>query len=219
MENNNFLMNPFEYVGIKHNEGLEYCLKLWNEKTTVEQGMILAAQFNEKNNGNCLSNGIDFSYAFINETINKTEQVSFESRLNEYLEKKLITQDGIDFIYQIYNIREDSLDIPEKIKEIEKRILNSNIPIEMQRMPLIYATVTYHSAVFGAEYSNTYSKPWPWKKDGDGALEGFVTGFVGGLIFGGPTMLLGGLVGGIKGAIGGGLGKSLWSWIKSFFTD
>ena len=69
--------------------------------------------------------------------------------------------------------------------------------VEDQRFPLIFATVTRNSAIFGINNSAIlYSRHWPWKKDGQGAIDGFSSG-----------------------AIGGGIGRSLVSWIKSLFSE
>ena len=217
MENKNSLINPFEHIGLLHNQGLEYAFKLINEKTTLEQAVELASQFMQCLDGDYTKNSLANNYAFISESINRTEKIELNDFLDGLLEKKLITNEGISFINEINNISYDALNIPKEILEIEKRILNSEMSVEDQRFPLIFATVTRNSAIFGINNSAIlYSRHWPWKKDGQGAIDGFASGAITGAITGGFP---GSVVGALTGAIGGGIGRSLVSWIKSLFSE
>lgn len=223
METKSSLINPFELIGKLHNEGLEYAFKLINEKTTIEQGVYLSAQYLQNLTEDYTKNTLASYYGMIAEEVNRSEKIPFEHFLNELLEIKVITQVGIELINEINNIPYDSENIVAQIEDIEQRILKADMTTEEQRYPLIFASVCKNSAIFGINNSNLlFGKRWPWKADGRASIEGFAAGVATGIVTGlieGACITIGGLLGaGFLSAIGGGIGKSLVSWIRSLFT-
>jgi hypothetical protein len=153
-------------------------------------------------------------YVSISEGINYNEKISLDDALNDFLDKKYVTEDGITAIKDINNIVETSSDILSQIAAIRDGILNSTMSVEEQRIPLIYASVAYHSADFGIKNADLlYGKPWPWKVDADAAIKGFASGAVIGALTG--TGPFGIVAGAVNGFIGSGIGASLVAWIKS----
>ena len=67
MADTNSLINPFEHIGLLHNQGLVYTFKLINEKTTLEQAVELASQFMQCLDGDYTKNSLANNYAFISE--------------------------------------------------------------------------------------------------------------------------------------------------------
>lgn len=217
MATNQVLSNPYNQAGQMHNNGMAYVINYLNSSSTIDKIIETCANYLQNLSGNDTQEEFFDNCALIASSINRSENLGIEGMLDWLLQKELITEDGMDFIRSIDGISDKTplAEVVSIIEGIERDILNSTITVELQAYPLLYASISKHSASYGLEQENNPNSPWhgvitanrgwPWKKDARGAVSGAIGGAIGGI----PGGLAGVGLGFLLGAIGGALGASV----------
>lgn len=213
MENKQ-ITNPYQKIGVLHNEGVDYVINnLKPKEVTIEKIIDTTGQYLGKVNNTEKPSALALYCESITLTINRLNQVPFKVIVKE----EKISKEAVCFMKSILDVSED-FDYPTTLKiveNIESNILMSDMTQEERSYPLLMVAVSKSSINYWIEQINDKKSPWipfvgddlarlkwPWKQDGLGAAGGAITGGVSG-----------GLIGGVIGAIGGAVGYSVANFL------
>jgi len=222
MKNAKQISNPYQEVGILHNEGLDYVIKNLNPKepVTIEKIVELTAKYLQTVKNSSNKSDLALYYEFVATTINGLNQIPFQ----EFLREEKISKEGVYFINDIQNISPD-FDFPTTLKvltNIESNILTSEMTEQEKQFPLICVSVAKSSVEYWIKQINDPKSAWipfvgdpkafrwPWRSDANGAVAGGIGGAIGGVLGGIGGVLIGGLLGAIGGAIGTSVADALF---------
>lgn len=225
---NSFLINPFEEIGVTHNEGLDYIVANLSSSTApkVDEIIRLAAQFacrqirpnNVFSKSELISMMSVVSYSIIH--LNEIKSVYQDATLNQ---QQIVFLERMLSVNPYIKIDEQN----QRFRLIESEIFAYPMPYKEKELLLIASAVGKHSGEYWNTQFNDPASPWQvwfpdpndpgtplgkkkWAtEDAKGAVAGAIGGAVGGLP-GGPG---GVLIGAGLGAVGGAIGSSLVSLI------
>lgn len=223
---NSFLINPFERIGVLHNQGLDYVVKKIPDKPDIYEIIRIISEYTcsllrpggaYSENELLQVSGI-VSYA-INH-LNDIKTVYKDANLNEtqiiLLEKILSVNPYVKLENQYENFR-----------ELEFEVFNYPMSYKDKEILLIGTAIGKHSALYWTEVVKNPKNAWhkwlpdpnqpryplskkKWaNEDAKGAVSGAIGGAAPGLVTGGGV-LVGALVGAVAGAIGSSVASALF---------
>lgn len=222
---NSFLINPYEFIGIAHNEGLDYVVNnLPSDPTpTIDVIIRLVSDYAcrqlrpdesySKTEFYAMTSIVSYSIIHLNEIKSAYHEANLNERQIIFLERMLCVNPYVRLESQ-----------REFYRQVEGEIFAYPMSYKEKELLLIASSVGKHSSEYWENNYNNAKSPWQrwfpaanqtgtplakksWPRED---AKGAVAGAIGGAIAGSP--LLGGpgvVIGGIGGAIGGGIGASV----------
>lgn len=222
--------NPYNVIGVLHNEGLDYFADNVGSSDTSQTDIeeLIAAYLVEVGVGKVVGNdtvwydpqfvldSIVRAYDFRDSTRTWTAHVSFSPVQQAFIDAVLDEAGTIEVPISSAK-RDSSMTV---FNQVENNILSSALSVDEKSVPLALVAVAKHSLEYWSDYPEYYSSWFEGegsekvadrekikeviRSDAKGLIFGAFTGFLGGAIAGGiGGLLVGNAPGGAVGAAGG----------------
>lgn len=210
------VMNPYDAIGKAHNKGLDYVVENLNPQDDIKHERIveLVSQYlvSLTGKGTHDKDCAEMNEAFINNyaSVGKALNLLATRSSAELLKEGKFNEKQVALIEAVLCVSEErALDREGTIKilkNIEERMLASDLSTEELEVPLMLVSIAKYSVDYWmqqikndkSEWKNFINEDfakfkWPWKADAMGALTGAG----------------GGVIGIVGGAVGGSIAKAL----------
>lgn len=224
---NSFVINPFERIGMLHNEGLDYVIKNLSSEPDINEVIRIVSEYGcsllrpdrtfSESEVLVVSSIVGYSIVHLNDI----QSVYKNSNLKEiqivFLEKLLCINPYVKLENQY-----------EEYRKIEYEIFAYPMPYKDKELLLIASAVGKHSAQYWTSIMNNPKSRWhkfltspnhpgyplakkTWtKEDAKGAVSGAINGGAAGIGGGIGGVLAGAAIGAVTGAVGSSVASALF---------